>query len=150
MCHDAVHDELHLSAAMAPIVAAVWPIGFVVSVLGFGAVFDRVSCDPQALQQQDWYAVGLTGVALTDRLCAWIAELQRKSSSLCQCVRARHSPCSQSASGDEKKMSRRPDGRWLQRLFYSLSRPLVSDWCVRPLCLSWFSDPWLKIKQLQF
>ena len=41
-----LHDDLQLSTSAAASLASVWPIGFVVSVLCFGALFDKARCPP--------------------------------------------------------------------------------------------------------
>ena len=39
-----LHDDLQLSTSAAASLASVWPIGFVVSVVCFGALFDKARC----------------------------------------------------------------------------------------------------------
>ena len=41
-----LHDDLQLSTSAAASLASVWPIGFVVSVVCFGALFDKARCPP--------------------------------------------------------------------------------------------------------
>ena len=36
-----LHDDLQLSTSTAASLASVWPIGFMVSIIGLGAIFDR-------------------------------------------------------------------------------------------------------------